>query len=41
MMLKAGRRAEAQIVWLGVCGASVCVVLQHHWALNEHVHACA
>jgi hypothetical protein len=24
-----------------VCGASVCVVLRHHWALNEHVHACA
>ena len=24
-----------------VCGASVCVVLRHHWALNEHVHAYA
>ena len=24
-----------------MCGASVCVVLRHHWALNEHVHACA
>jgi hypothetical protein len=24
-----------------VCGASVCVLLRHHWALNEHVHAYA